>query len=372
MGVAGRGEDKLADGYTVGPDGALVPPPEGFERRTRSWRPGGEHRDPREKYQLAKKAKWQKFKKMVRSRPGHVPKPGDDGAPTSDVDDITPFETPPSDQVELDAEAAVERASQGGSPDEAVPVADWRGRPRPEARLLQKRRGGIARSPRSAVMSPVDRSRHGATGHRASGGASLPAVSAGHGSRVPGRGGQARMARPTSGWGTRQATGRVAWQARGRCPRPLETRPPAAHPDPRGATARRRSIVARTGRVVPNPRGMSVPRRSTGTIGPRPQARVAGQAARRRAATAGRMARKARRRRPRPVEARPPGGVPRPDWRDRPQTFDRGEDRPRGPKPEWRERPKTIDRDDRPAAPSPSGATSRKASGATNRRARGR
>ena len=36
--------------------------------RDKNWRPGGEHRDPRQKYKDAKKAKWQRFKKQVRSR----------------------------------------------------------------------------------------------------------------------------------------------------------------------------------------------------------------------------------------------------------------------------------------------------------------
>jgi hypothetical protein len=36
--------------------------------RDKSWRPGGEHKDPRQKYKDAKKAKWQRFKKNVRSR----------------------------------------------------------------------------------------------------------------------------------------------------------------------------------------------------------------------------------------------------------------------------------------------------------------
>jgi hypothetical protein len=36
--------------------------------RNRDWRPGGEHRDPRQKYQDAKKAKWQRFKKEIRER----------------------------------------------------------------------------------------------------------------------------------------------------------------------------------------------------------------------------------------------------------------------------------------------------------------
>lgn len=37
-------------------------------RRDKNWRPGGEHKDPRQKYKDAKKAKWTKFKKQIRSR----------------------------------------------------------------------------------------------------------------------------------------------------------------------------------------------------------------------------------------------------------------------------------------------------------------
>jgi hypothetical protein len=36
--------------------------------RDRNWRPGGDHKDPRQKYKDAKKAKWQRFKKNIRSR----------------------------------------------------------------------------------------------------------------------------------------------------------------------------------------------------------------------------------------------------------------------------------------------------------------
>lgn len=43
-------------------------PADSRERRDRGWRPGGEHRDPREKYQVAKKAKWQRFKDKIRER----------------------------------------------------------------------------------------------------------------------------------------------------------------------------------------------------------------------------------------------------------------------------------------------------------------
>jgi hypothetical protein len=37
-------------------------------RRDSKWRPGGEHRDPRQKYKDAKKAKWTRFKQNVRRR----------------------------------------------------------------------------------------------------------------------------------------------------------------------------------------------------------------------------------------------------------------------------------------------------------------
>ncbi len=37
-------------------------------KRNRDWRPGGEHRDPRQKYKDAKKAKWTRFKQTIRRR----------------------------------------------------------------------------------------------------------------------------------------------------------------------------------------------------------------------------------------------------------------------------------------------------------------
>ena len=36
--------------------------------RDKKWRPGGEHRDPRQKYKDAKKAKWGRFKQNIRNR----------------------------------------------------------------------------------------------------------------------------------------------------------------------------------------------------------------------------------------------------------------------------------------------------------------
>jgi hypothetical protein len=43
------------------------PPGHKPETRDRSWRPGGDHKDPRQKYKDAKKAKWQRFKKAIRT-----------------------------------------------------------------------------------------------------------------------------------------------------------------------------------------------------------------------------------------------------------------------------------------------------------------
>jgi hypothetical protein len=37
-------------------------------KRDKNWRPGGEHKDPRQKYKDAKKAKWGRFKQTIRTR----------------------------------------------------------------------------------------------------------------------------------------------------------------------------------------------------------------------------------------------------------------------------------------------------------------
>ena len=54
-----------------------VPSPKPRAGRDKNWRPGGEHRDPRQKYKDAKKAKWTRFKQAVRKRweakPGKPP-----------------------------------------------------------------------------------------------------------------------------------------------------------------------------------------------------------------------------------------------------------------------------------------------------------
>jgi 23S rRNA pseudouridine2605 synthase len=42
--------------------------PQNRAPRDKNWRPGGEHRDPRQKYKDAKKAKWNRFKDKIRER----------------------------------------------------------------------------------------------------------------------------------------------------------------------------------------------------------------------------------------------------------------------------------------------------------------
>ena len=37
-------------------------------KRDSKWRPGGEHKDPKQKYKDAKKAKWSQFKQTIRKR----------------------------------------------------------------------------------------------------------------------------------------------------------------------------------------------------------------------------------------------------------------------------------------------------------------
>jgi len=47
-------------------------------KRDDKWRPGGEHKDPKQKYKDAKKAKWSKFKANIRARSAGPKKRGDD------------------------------------------------------------------------------------------------------------------------------------------------------------------------------------------------------------------------------------------------------------------------------------------------------
>ena len=147
----------LRDGYKVGPDGALIPP-EAQGGRGKSWRPGGEHVDPREKSQVAKKAKWQKLKQTLRAeartrRTGDAPPPVDDSG--QDAPPSTPPAAPPAD-----ARGSRGRWSPEGG-DARPPRADRpQGRDRGEGRGRPgggNRQGGWGRDERAPGAPRDDR-----------------------------------------------------------------------------------------------------------------------------------------------------------------------------------------------------------------------
>jgi hypothetical protein len=51
--------------------------------RDKNWRPGGDHRDPRQKYRDAKKAKWNRFKQKIRDAHDRRERRGSDVRPES-------------------------------------------------------------------------------------------------------------------------------------------------------------------------------------------------------------------------------------------------------------------------------------------------
>ncbi len=52
------------------PAGAVAPPRKSPtpKKGDKSWRPGGDHKDPKQKFKDAKKAKWTRFKQAIRVR----------------------------------------------------------------------------------------------------------------------------------------------------------------------------------------------------------------------------------------------------------------------------------------------------------------
>ena len=357
--------DKLSAGYTVGKDGELVPPADGEKPRTKSWRPGGEHKDPREKYQLAKKAKWQAFKKMVRSRPGHGPKTesedvfapfegdeprglpdsGDEASETRTFEPEVPgtddaafdeaFENAKHDTGEADSDAGGEAPRERGT--------DWRGRPKPEGGAPRARGGWSDRPKPSGFRRDDDRPRGPKPAWRD---------------------------KPQGEWRAKPGGSRPAWK-----PRPDGDRPPRTFDRdgdrPRGPKPEWRDRgTGGFDRGGDRPRGPKPEWRDRGTggfdrggdrpRGPKPEWRDRG--------TGGFDRGGDRPRGPKPEwRDRGPGGFdrggdrprgPKPEWRDRgPGGFDRGGDRPRGPKPEWRDRGTGgFDRGgDRPSGPKPPG-----------------
>jgi 23S rRNA pseudouridine2605 synthase len=128
---------------TAGP--AAEPP------RDRSWRPGGDHRDPRQKYKDAKKAKWDRFKQNVRDRAERRTAAGPPGDPQK-------FSPPHGDPLR----DKIEEAPPHKRPEGRTDQPDYRpGRSnfRPERRDFrpsggQDRRGGW--KPKPAPRGPAN------------------------------------------------------------------------------------------------------------------------------------------------------------------------------------------------------------------------
>jgi hypothetical protein len=130
------------------------------DRRDKNWRPGGEHRDPRQKYKDAKKAKWDRYKQNLRSRweekRGLEDRRSGGASAPPDRDDLPPPEpdrgehTPPhGDPIRpqlkprrnVGAPAAMRNDSSAGSESRpATSRGDWRDRPRDDRPREDRRR----------------------------------------------------------------------------------------------------------------------------------------------------------------------------------------------------------------------------------------
>jgi hypothetical protein len=92
-------------------------------RPGKDWRPGGEHRDPRQKFKDAKKAKWDRYKQNLRSRWDEKQQRRDDDLPPPRPDrgDHTP---PHGDPIRPKLKSRRDANTGGG------PRPEWRDRPR--------------------------------------------------------------------------------------------------------------------------------------------------------------------------------------------------------------------------------------------------
>ncbi len=120
-------DDRAARDDRPPADGDRPRPPraDGDQPRDRNWRPGGEHRDPRQKFKDAKKAKWNRFKKKVRSRWEDKP-----AAPSHDPRDERRGR-PPSGRPRSERPRESDRSAW---PPREPRDSDWRDRPRDRAR----------------------------------------------------------------------------------------------------------------------------------------------------------------------------------------------------------------------------------------------
>src|SRR3982750_4028676 len=101
----------------------------GDDRRGRDWRPGGQHKDPRDRFKVPRDVKRARFKSQSQ-RDRFDPRPGDQGPPAPPSDDRPPRRDDTQDRGEWRGPRPENR---GPRPDDRAPRPENRG-PRPEGR----------------------------------------------------------------------------------------------------------------------------------------------------------------------------------------------------------------------------------------------
>ncbi len=122
--------------------------------RPATWRPGGKHEDPRQKYVDAKKAKWTRFKSAIRERAEARREP------RGDRDERPPLERPRADRPpvvpppsETPRDTRPARTPDTNLPAGRAPARDWRTRTEPgdAPRLVRE---PVARRPQPIEPDP--------------------------------------------------------------------------------------------------------------------------------------------------------------------------------------------------------------------------
>src|SRR5262245_38489092 len=98
-------------------------------KRPATWRPGGKHEDPRQKFLDAKKAKWTRFKSAIRERAearrSRDDAPADRDRPQGDRPERPRFDRPRDERPRGDRPRA-DRPRDDRPPEDRPPRPDWR------------------------------------------------------------------------------------------------------------------------------------------------------------------------------------------------------------------------------------------------------
>jgi 23S rRNA pseudouridine2605 synthase len=128
--------------------------------RDKKWRPGGEHRDPRQKFKDAKKAKWDRYKENIRARweerSGPAVPPNDELVP--DDGEFTPPHGDPMREHVAKPDGPSRERRNVGAPAAPAPNSDRGGghRDRAPSRPPRDDRGGGSDRDRNSSARPRD------------------------------------------------------------------------------------------------------------------------------------------------------------------------------------------------------------------------